>query len=343
MAAEADDPRDGPAAPRRQSRLVGHEAAEAQLLHAFRSGKFHHGWLLAGPRGIGKATLAYRLARFLLAHPDPAGVQQAQSLYVDPDLPVSRRIVSGGHADLLVLERPWDEKNKRPKTEISAAGARACTEFFAKTAGEGGWRICIVDAADDLNLESSNAILKTLEEPPQRSLFILVAHRPGGLLPTIRSRCIRLDLKPLSEDQVIAVIGGIETGAAAGEIERAARMSGGSPGRALQLLQSPGAAVFAKLNEILATGRLDLPQRLRIADQFAGRQSGEDFEIFCTLLLDWTAAEARRRALAGRGDALALVHEQTSDSIRQTNALNLDRRQAVFEALDALRTALKAA
>jgi DNA polymerase-3 subunit delta' len=330
--------------PRRRSSLKGHQAAESRLLQSYASGKMHHGWLLAGPRGIGKATLAFRLARFVLQNPDPQQLAGKTSLYVPGEAPVAHRVASGGHADLLVLERPWDEKNKRFKAEISAEGAREVANFFAHTAGEGGWRICIVDAADDLNSQSANALLKTLEEPPPRSLFILVSHQPGGLLPTIRSRCIRLDLQPLSIEDTIAVLQDVAEGSSHEEITRAAKLSEGSPGRALDLLGSSGAAAFVKLMEIVASnGRLDLASRVRAADQFSGRGTGEEFDVFCALLQDWMAREARNRAIDGRGDFLARAHEQTSHSIRLTNALNLDRRQTVLDALDALEAALRAA
>jgi DNA polymerase-3 subunit delta' len=344
MAQEAEDPREGPLHPRHRYLLRGHADAETRLLQALGSGKMHHGWLLAGPRGIGKATLAYRLARFVLQYTNPEQIAGKNSLYVPPEAPVSRRVASGGHADLLVLERSWDEKTKRVKSEISVAGAREVTGFLSRTAGEGGWRICIVDAADDLGSESANAILKTLEEPPPRCLFILVSHQPGSLLPTIRSRCIRLDLSPLSLNDTVAVLHDLETEASEDIIQRSARLSEGSPGRAIELLDSAGAAAFAKVLETLvASRRLDSGLRVRTADQFTGRTSTRDFEIFCELLQDWTAREARQQALSGRGEVLARAYEQTGHSLRMTNALNLDRRQAVLDALDALETALKAA
>lgn len=331
-------------APRLRTSLLGHEAAERRLLQSYASGKMHHAWLLAGPRGIGKATLAFRLARFVLAHPDVQGAAVATSLYVSPDAPAARRVASGGHADLLVLERQWDEKAKRYKAEISAAAARQATEFFAKTAGEGGWRVCIVDAADDLNAESANAILKTLEEPPAKALFILVSHRQGSLLPTIRSRCIRLELSALEERQTLQVLEAVLERAPDEAMERAARLAHGSPGRAVELLDSEGAAAFAAmLQELTRHNRLDVDHRIWLADRFAGRATGDDFAIFCELLQDWTASEARRRAFAGGGAALARAFAETGHSIREANALNLDRRQTVLDALDALDTALKAA
>src|SRR5262245_4553568 len=158
-----------------------------------------HAWLIGGPRGIGKATLAYRMARFVFAHPDPASVavRNAQTLALPPDHPALRRVAAQGHSDLLALERVADEKGKIPAS-IPVDLVRKTIGFFGSTAGEGGWRVCIVDSADELNPSGANAILKTLEEPPAKSLLLVVSHAPGRLLPTIRSRCRRLALRPLA-------------------------------------------------------------------------------------------------------------------------------------------------
>src|SRR5262245_31361465 len=174
MSEEAEDPRETENHPRRRIDLRGHRAAEALLLRQYASGRMHHGWLFVGPRGIGKATLAYRLARFVLTHADPASAGESTNLYVPPDSPVAHRIAARGHADLFTLERAYDAKSERLKTEIAVDDVRRASGLFARTAGEGGWRICIVDAADDLNTESANALLKILEEPPAQSLFIMV-------------------------------------------------------------------------------------------------------------------------------------------------------------------------
>jgi DNA polymerase-3 subunit delta' len=344
MTADLADPRDVPFHPRRRTSLQGHERQEARLLHAYASGRMHHAWLLAGPRGIGKATLAYRLARFVLQFPEPHTAVDRSSLFVPADAPAARRIASRGHADLLIIERAWDEKNKLLRTEISAEGARAASDFFSRTAGEGGWRVCIVDAADDLNSESANAILKTLEEPPPRSLFVLVSHQPGRLLPTIRSRCIRLDLHCLSFEQTYKILDEIGADAKSEELQLAAKLSRGSPGRALDLAGSVGATSFASFMEAASRGKgLNTAIRLRIADAFGGRGTARDFDIFYELLQEWMARQARHAALQGNRSGLAKAHDQVAHSLRLTNALNLDRRQAVLDALDAIETAMRAA
>src|SRR6478735_5441874 len=183
--------------PRETRALFGHEAMEGELAQAFAGGRMHHAWLLAGREGIGKATLAYRLARHVLARPeerDPAG----QSLEVAPETPAARQIRALSHPGLLLLRRPYDMRSKRIAASIPVDEVRRLKSFLGLTAGEGSWRVVIVDAADELNLNAANALLKSLEEPPTRGLFLLVASEPSRLLPTVRSRCRRLELAPLS-------------------------------------------------------------------------------------------------------------------------------------------------
>jgi len=337
VAEDAPDPRDVAWHPRRRFVLYGHSAAEDRLLRGSQSGKLHHAWLLSGPQGIGKATLAYRFARFLLTDPNASA---HVNLRVDPGAGPARQIAAGGHPDLLVLERVFDPKNKRLKREIAVDDARAVSAFFALTAGTGGWRIAIVDSADDLNGESANALLKIIEEPPPRSVFLLVSHRPGALLPTIRSRCISLDLQPLSLDDTMRVLHELPPAVKIGEetLRQAAELSNGSPGRALDLVGSKGAAAFAAF---AAKPRLSQSRCVEIGMQFAGRDSAEDYAVFSELLIGWIAEKARVAGLSGGGARLAKAHDDIVYSIRQTDAVNLDRRQTVVDALLALGEALE--
>ena len=345
MSEENADPREGLYHPRKRSVLLGHEHAERLLLTQYRSGRMHHGWLLSGPRGIGKATLAFRLARFVLQFPGPTNAGEASSLEVQADTAVAHRVASGGHPDLIVIERRFDPKTGRIKSEIAVEEVRRAGDFFAHTAGAGGWRVCIVDAADDLNAESANALLKTLEEPPARSLIILIAHQPRALLPTLRSRCIEVELGPLSQRDTVAILKEVRSDLAdAGDLERAAALSRGSPGRAIEIIDSAGARAFESfLGRMERHADLDFETKVRIADTFQGRGVGDDFEIFGELLLAWTGEKARAAAMAGKGANLAEAHDAIAHSIRVANALNLDRRQTVLEALTALEEAAKAA
>ncbi|MET0878015.1 MAG: DNA polymerase III subunit delta', partial [Tardiphaga sp.] len=190
--------------PRETTALFGHRDAEQTLLNAYRGGRIPHAWLMSGAQGIGKATLAYRMARFVLAHPDPlsAKVQSAETLDIDAAHPVARQVASGAHGGLLTLERTLNEKGVMP-TFVSVNEVRKTVPFFGSTAAVDGWRVCIVDTVDEMNANAANALLKVLEEPPQRSLFLLVTHAPAKLLPTIQSRCRKLALRPLGIDDVV--------------------------------------------------------------------------------------------------------------------------------------------
>ncbi len=342
MAEEFKDPRDVPWHPRRMADLIGHKAAEARLLQAHQSGKLHHAWLISGPQGIGKATLAYRFAKFLLHVPSGEKAKAHSSLYIAPESAAFRQVAAGAHPGLLVIERAVDQRAKRLKTEIAVDDAREAQNFFGQTAGAGGWRVAIVDPADDLNAASANALLKLIEEPPKQSIFLIVCHQPGRLLRTIRSRCLHLALEPLSGSDTLKVLRGLPPGAVEAEeggIAQAADLSKGSPGKALDLIGSRGAAAFA---EFLKRSKLSPATAVEIAAMFSGRESAEDYFIFCDLLVGWTAEQARAAALQGRGEALAHAHDDINSSLRQADALNLDRRQTVTDALMRLEEALKA-
>ena len=226
--------------PRATSALFGHVEAEQTLLDAYRGGRIPHAWLIGGQAGIGKATLAYRIARFVLAHPDPAApsVQNAQSLAVPADHPVARRIAGQAHGDLLTLERVVNEKTGKLYTVTRVDDVRRTVPFFGSTAGEGGWRVAVVDSVDELNGPSENALLKILEEPPPRALLLLISNAPGRVLPTIRSRCRTVILRPMDDEDVAkAVAAALGEANVTDEIRAAAAASGGSVSRALAFLE----------------------------------------------------------------------------------------------------------
>jgi len=342
MAEDFKDPRDVPWHPRRAAELVGHKAAEARLLQAHQAGKLHHAWLISGPRGIGKATLAYRFARFLLQVPTAQGAKAHTTLHIAPEGHVFRQVAAASHPDLLVIERAVDPRAKRLKTEIAVDDARDAQGFFARTSGAGGWRVAIVDAADDLNSESANALLKVIEEPPKQSIFLIVCNQPGRMLRTIRSRCLHLPLAPLSTDETLKVLGHLPPGAVEAEeggLHEAADLSRGSPGKSLDLIGSRGAAAFG---EFLKRSKLSPSTAVEIAAAFSGRETAEDYFIFCELLVGWIGEQGRAAGLRGHGEALARAHDDINASLRQADALNLDRRQTVTDALMRLEEALKA-
>jgi len=322
--------------PRATTALLGHAEAERDLLEAYRSGRIHHAWLIGGSPGIGKATLAYRMARFVLAHPDPAvpAVQRASTLAVDPEHPVARRINARSHADLLVLERTESDSGAL-RTVIPVDEVRRTIGFFGSTAAAGGWRVCIVDSADELKSpEAPNALLKVLEEPPARTLFLVVSHAPGRLLPTIRSRCRRLTLRPLTPADVAAAIAvALGRSPGDGEVEKAAALAEGSVARAITLLGGPALAVRERVAGMLAA----LPQvdgmALHALGDLLGRADSGTFETFVDTLRDWLSS--RLTAYAGdtaRLAQVAEVWEKLARAAREVEVFNLDRKPLVFAA-----------
>lgn len=333
--------------PRRQPGLVGHEQAEARLLRAYWSGRLHHAWMIAGPKGVGKATLAWRFARFVLRYPDPAGEgAMPQSLYIPPDDPVFRLVAAGAHCDLINIARTRDPATGRLKSEINAENARKAGEFFARTAGGGGWRICIVDAADDMNATAANAVLKILEEPPRRALFLLVSNVPGRLPATIRSRCVRLDLKPLTANQVARMVRRMARPDAARDDKSftlATDLAHGAPGQALRYLETSSFAIFNRFLDIIESApKLDLVRALDVAERLKPAKALEDYRLFGELLITWLGAKIAKAARGGDdwnhriGPANMTgwvdAYSKIGHSIAKANALNLDRRQVVMQA-----------
>jgi DNA polymerase-3 subunit delta' len=359
--------------PRDNPDLIGHELAETTLWEAYCSGRLHHAWLITGPCGIGKATLAFRFARFLLANgkrgdnehtlllPDE---NPAPTLAVAPEHPVFKRIASGGHADLMTVARQVNEKTGRLRTEIVVEDVRAVANLLAHTPAEDGWRVVVIDAAEDMTRSSANAILKALEEPPARSVFLLVSHAPGQVLPTIRSRCRRLALQPLSPDVVIALLRRYRPALSESEAEGLARLCEGSIGLALSFAERDGLRLYNAI--------LDLMQRLPVldvvaldwlGDQAGGSGSDEKFAIVCgffrrlMMRLIRTAVlqnddrhegsiSDEERLLGSLAPAAGLdrwleVWEKGNELLARAENANLDRKQVVLDLFLTLQSAVR--
>lgn len=325
--------------PRENPDLFGHGAAEAQLLEAVRIGRMHHAWLLTGPPGIGKATLAFRFARRLLA-----GIGPADGLALDPADAVFRRVATGSHADLLTVEREWDDKRARFRGEIVVDDARAVSAFLRLTPAEGGWRVVVIDGAEFLNRNAANAVLKMLEEPPPRAVLLLTCAALGRLLPTIRSRCRRLALQPLDEAAMGRALGLYLAGMPAPDRTRLGLLAAGSPGRALSLAEGKGLHLATLAEEVLDGVPALKPLRVfEIADALGGRAE-DNFTPFMTLLRDRLASSVR---LAARGAPERLaglrplaewaeVWQSLTRIQDETERLNLDRRQALLSSITML-------
>ena len=317
--------------PRQTHSLFGHAEAEQAFLDAYKAGRMPHAWLIGGPRGIGKATLAYRMARFVLAHPNAAAddVRNATSLALPAEHPVVHRVGAQGHPDLLVVERTVGDNDKL-RAQIAVDDVRKTIGFFGSTAGEGGWRVCIVDAADELNAAGANALLKILEEPPQKALLIVVSHAPGRLLPTIRSRCRRLMLRPLSAEEVAWALSAAAGPEAAGpDLERAAAASDGSVSGAIALLGGKALDVREKVSALLATLPEVDPRALHQLGDALGRDESA-LTAFVDTVRDWLSGRLNSGEAPQRLLAVTDAWERLNRAARDVEVFNLERKPFVF-------------
>jgi DNA polymerase III subunit delta' len=329
--------------PRATTLLAGHAEAERQLLAAYAGGRMPHAWLIGGEAGIGKATLTYRLARFVLAHPDPAApaVQSAQDLFVAPDHPIARRVAARAHSDLLALERTVGDTGKL-RTEIAVDDVRRTVRFFGSTAGEGGWRICIVDSADELNRFGANALLKILEEPPARALLLVISQSPARLLPTIRSRCRRLALRPLEQPEVLrAAATALAVEAADKDLQTAATLAQGSVARALALYDGPTLALREKVVGLLQKLPQIDPQALHALGDSLGRADEAAFVNFVDTVRGWLSEQLDRVRDTARLARVADAWEAFNRQAGEVDEYNLDRKPLVFSTFALLAEAAR--
>lgn len=345
--------------PRNNPDLLGHAHAEKKILADFTAGRMPHALVLAGLPGIGKATLAYRLARFLLSQ----GAEQGPSLFGDavapetlhlsPDHPAFRRVASGGHADLLTIDLEFDDKKGRLKTEISVEAVRRVHPFLRSTAAEGGWRVVIIDGAEYLNHSGQNALLKILEEPPAKSILILTTTRPGAFLPTIRSRVRMLNLDPLPENILGDLLDKMAPGIPPEQKSGLIRLSEGSIGRALAFQKGDGVALYKDILKAASTlPELDLLLVHELTEKIGRYGAEKTYELACEILSGWCGRLARHQArgqgiedvLSGDAEIFQRMiqvspprhfmktWDKMSQLFHQAEAYTLDRRQIILSA-----------
>lgn len=320
--------------PRETPEMFGHSGAMRAFEAAHRSGRLAHGFILSGPRGIGKATLAYGFARQLLQAGEGGGTAE-------------RLITEGSHPDLLVLKRPYDQKMKRFKTVLTVDEVRRIIPFFGATAALGGYRVVLVDAADDMNAGAANALLKSLEEPPSRAVLFLIAHNSGRLLPTLRSRCVTLTLNPLSDDDLHRALAGQPSLQSADDVAKAfaLRHAGGSAGKAIATLNGPTAALIDLETLLDRLPDIDFGRLQALTSRLGGGRVLSDFQMGADLIEAWVEKRLRAEASKAPGASgalarLAEVWENTRARNSATESLNLDREQALFATVMELAEAL---
>jgi DNA polymerase III subunit delta' len=340
--------------PRETYGLFGHAEAEGQLLQSYLRGQLAHAFIISGPPGIGKATLSWRFARFLLANPDPELVSRTgrKDLFVAPGHAVSRQVAALSHPDLVLLRRAWNPETNRHATQIQVDDVRRAIQMFQRAAGCGGFRICILDCADDLNLSSANALLKLIEEPPPRSLFLIVAHQPGRIIATLRSRCRRIRLEPLGRAEIgkiLTALGPPWSNASEAKRETAIARAQRSIHRALRLLDDEGLSLDIAIGGLLGDlPRIDWGRAHALADRIAGRNNTKDYETALVVIDEWLDTKVRLGAQDPQNGCIrrlapfAHMWEKLAEAARETEIFNLDKRAFVLSLFADLAAAARA-
>lgn len=331
--------------------LIGHEREEQLFLSAYNAGALHHGWLLTGDAGIGKATLAYKIARFLLA---AESGKHYETLDVATDSAVFLQVAQKSHPDFKVLERDFTETDKRKiikaikegevvdeemrqglkrSAVIKVEDVRDTVSFLLKKSFNDSWRVVIVDSADDLNISSANALLKILEEPPHKSILLLVSHNPARLLPTIRSRCARLALSPLSEKEVASLLRRYRSSLSEKEVLGLAKIAGGSIGRALSYADNGALAMYEDIQKVCLSQNSDGELLLSLS---AAAADGEDnwalfAELVCRFVHDILPDSPQPREQY-------VAYVEVLKILDETVRLNMEKRCAAVQILALLGT-----
>jgi DNA polymerase III subunit delta' len=330
--------------PREQFAFFGHAEGAGAFVEGIRSGRLHHAWLIGGRQGIGKATFAYRAARRLLDLPPGASIE---TLDVAANSAVARQVAALSHPNLAVLRRAPATDKKGPSATIPVDAVRRALGVFNSTAAGGGYRVCIVDSAEDLTTAGANALLKVIEEPPPRSVFLLVSHAPQRLLPTIRSRCRRLPFRPLSDEEIRAVVASIGkpwTDASEDLLRDALRLGEGSARRTLEMLDEEKLAFVAQITQALdALPRAEPRKILSLADTLARRDAEEAYGLALDTVSQWVSRRLTDRASLGAARLAPLVEvcEKVARQAREVDVYNLDRRPLVLSLFDDLADAVR--
>lgn len=315
--------------------LFGHDVALSHLFDSYRSGRMHHAWLLSGPRGIGKASLAVLFSKFLFSFPDAQKLpEQFDADVIGED--IHRQVAQGAHPQLLHLTRPWDEKGKRFKSQLSVDEVRRTQSFYGMTAGAGGWRITIVDSVDEMNASAANALLKVLEEPPKKSLFFVLSHATGKPLATIKSRCQQLSLQPLENSQVEEVLNRLSVQASDADKQRAVELSNGSVRRAVQLLETSIIKDFEAFESLMKSGATgeggDWKSAHMIANNLSRRGQEDAYHMFGDLVIGWIGSQVRinRQTPVSELAGWADVWDKANRSSSLAEEFNLDKKQVIL-------------
>ena len=332
--------------PKDNAYLVGCEEAEKMFLDAWKNNSLHQSWLVSGIKGIGKTTFAYKIARFLLSD-EKEKKEDLSSLDISPESITFRQISKGAHPEFKIIERGYlkTERQKIVKaikdgnymsdnelgelkrsTVISVDDVRTINEFLSKKSADGKWRVVLVDSVDEMNSSSANAILKILEEPPHKVLILLISHNPGGLLPTIKSRCAKLHLKPLKENQVASLLRRYRSNLSEDVIKKIASISCGSIGKAISYADGNALEFYEKIYSLVTSGKkFKTAEMLAFCDEVVSDEN--NYKLFKELVLKFLSEQARA---LNKLEDIADMYDRVVKTFRETENLNLDKRQTIM-------------
>lgn len=339
IAPEQHDTLDGIPEPAENPHLFGHSETRQQLETALRAGKMPHAVILAGPQGIGKATLAFHLANMLLS-----GANGHITGRLDASSGTFRQIATGAHPSVLHLTRPVNDRGKGFKTVVTVDEIRKVNRFLSMTAHDGGWRVVIVDPADDMNINAANALLKNLEEPPAKTVFALIVHSLGGLLPTIRSRCQTIRLGPLANGDLKAALDTFDDFNAGNEFPALAQRAGGSVRQAVLLTQYGGLEIAAAVDELAGADKVSMAKAYKLAEAVSGRDRAIPFEMFNERVLQLLSNAATAAATQGdllHANRLSTAWQDARMAVSETETYNLDQKQHALTMIGRLNAALR--
>jgi DNA polymerase-3 subunit delta' len=343
--------------PKDNNYFIGHKEAEDMFLQAWKSNSLHQAWLISGDKGIGKATLAYRLARFLL-QADESRRQDYTSLDVSPDSQTFRQIAGGSHPDFKLLERSYLKTERQKIIKANKEGnylsnaeleglkkssvivvddVRTINDFLAKKSAGGHWRVVLVDTADDMNDESANALLKRLEEPPHHTLMLLISNAPQRLLPTIRSRCAKIELKPLQDNEVASLLRRYRSALSESDIKKLVGMAGGSIGKAIAYADGDAVSWFERIYR-LATAGMNFKTADMLKFSKEATVSDEIYDLVQELIFKFLSEQVRSQ---NKIEENAELFDKASTTFLATDKLNMDKQQAIMKIMFSICRAYK--
>lgn len=333
-------------APKDNPYLAGHEDMEKMFLDAWKNNSLHQSWLVSGAKGIGKATFCYRIARFLL-NADEKQRQNYTSLEVSPESLAFKQISNGSHPDFKLLERGYlkterqkivkaikdgnymtdeDLSELKKSSVITVDDVRTVNEFLSKKSADGCWRVVLIDSVDEMNTSSANAVLKILEEPPHKTLMLLVSHNPARLLPTIRSRCAKVELKPLKDNIVASLLRRYRPQTSEDMVKKTTAIAGGSIGKAIAYIDGGAVQYYEKIYALATAGKnFKTAEMLKFCDEAAATE--ENYGLFKELVLKFLSEQARS---LNKVEESAKAFDKAVRTFLETESLNLDKRQAVM-------------